>query len=240
MKIGWATIKQADDFLYLWHDNANWSFVSKAPKIAGTISQGSDANLLVGTGTTFTTSLVVGDYIDVDNNILQVKIITDDTHISVYPNAEVGEGSIGYKLTSGQAMERAAVYLEKIKLLTSSYNQLVSSTFFNIPADEESINLINAQSLNALNLKSNPKNRHAENIQAGIKAYSIGDMSFTYGESSDKNKNEFSREVNNFMKAYTHFNRTFQISRGASPVGELPILNPESYQTVIWGLKIWL
>ena len=190
MRIGFVTIDEADNFLLTWYNNESWVFASNAPQLTGTFSQGGSSTTITGTNSLFTTELSVNDYVDIDNQIFQVKSIDSDTSITVYPQAVITSGANGYKITGGQAIERAAIYLDKIKLLTTAYNQLLNSPYHTITSDLTSDKLKYGQALQALNLKAvnaDPSiNIHAENIENGIVEYSLGDSSYKYGDTESK------------------------------------------------------
>ncbi len=244
MRIGFTTIDEADNFLLTWYNNESWQFASSAPKLTGTFSQGSLSTLITGVNSLFTTELAVNDYVDIDNQILQVKTIHSDTSITVYPQCVITSGANGYKITGGQAIERAAIYLDKIKLLSTAYNRIAMSPYHSIPSDTTSDKVKYAQTLQALNIKSvkeNPSvNIHSENIENGITSYSLGDSSYTYGNSSSSTSNIFSSEVNEYLTEFSNYNRIFKLNRGSMESPEFPSFNPESLSIILYGYRLWL
>ena len=245
MRVGFVTIDEADNFLLTWYNNESWVFASNAPQLTGTFSQGGSSTTITGTNSLFTTELSVNDYVDIDNQIFQVKSIDSDTSITVYPQAVITSGANGYKITGGQAIERAAIYLDKIKLLTTAYNQILISPYHNVSSESVSDKLKYAQALQALNLKSikaDPSiNIHAENIESGITSYSLGDSSYTYGSSSTSaTSNIFSSAVNEYLTEFSNYNRIFKLNRGSMESPEFPSFNPESLSIILYGYRLWL
>lgn len=60
-------------------------YVAVKTQKTGTVSvvTGTSTVNVVGTGTAFTTEFVVGDYIAIENEVRQIKTITDNTHLAV-------------------------------------------------------------------------------------------------------------------------------------------------------------
>lgn len=97
-------------------DLAGTAVVRTSTPLTGTLAKTASSSAIIGTGTLFTTELVVGDWIDVPGTATerrQVASITDNTHLAVTTGAgfvNTASGQIAQKVSSGIKAVEAGIY----------------------------------------------------------------------------------------------------------------------------------
>ena len=219
MQVGYVTLKQADDLLKYSLAKGKWKTTPSYPKLSGLIKKSTaSADLEGDVNCLFTTQLSAGDWIILDEYLLQVISVIDDQHLTVSEPVTTSEDGTAEKLSSVEAGGYSELLIEKITYLSYAYDCILYSRFYSIPAeltDQEYYTLQKAQAFLAAFTLSNPTpNRHLRNQNNGIVSESIGDTSVDYINSGKQDAmNDFPPEVRNIMNVFEHKNRTVKLHR---------------------------
>lgn len=219
MQVGYVTLKQADDLLKYSLAKGKWKTTPSYPKLSGLIKKSNNSNYLEGDANClFTTQLSAGDWIILDEYLLQVISVIDDQHLTVSETVTTSADGTAEKLSSVEAGEYSELLTEKITYLSHAYDCILYSRFYSLPEEpttDEYYILQKAQAYLAAFTLSNPvPNRHIKNQNNGIVSESIGDTSIDYVNSGKQDAmNDFPPEVRNIMNVFEHKNRTVKLHR---------------------------
>lgn len=219
MQVGYCTIKEADDLLKYSLGKGKWKTTPSYPKLSGLIKKSNNSNYLEGdVNCLFTTQLSAGDWIVLDEYLLQVISVIDDQHLTVSEPVTTSADGPAEKLTSVEAGEYSELLTEKITYLSNAYDCILYSRFYSIPTeltDQEYYTLQKAQAYLAAFTLSNPTpNRHIRNQNSGIVSESIGDTSVTYIDSGKQDSmNSFPEDVRMMMNVFEHKNKIVKLHR---------------------------
>lgn len=219
MLIGFVTIKQADDLLKYSLARGKWKPTPSYAKLSGLIKKSNaSADLEGDVNCLFTTQLTPGDWIVLDEYLLQVISITDDQHLTVSEPFTTSADGPAEKLSSVEAGEYSELLTEKITYLSNAYDCILYSRFYALPEEkttDEYYILQKAQAFLAAFTLTNPTpNRHYKNQNSGIVSESIGDTSVDYINSGKQDSiNDLPQEVRNILNIFEHKNRTVKLHR---------------------------
>ena len=232
MRVGYCTIKEADDLLKYSLAKGKWKTTPSYPKLSGLIKKSnSSADLEGDANTLFMSQLAVGDWIILDEYLLQVVSITDDQHLTVSEPVTTSADGPAEKLTSVEAGEYSELLTEKITYLSNAYDCILYSRFYSIPtelSDQEYYILQKAQAYLAAFTLSNPTpNRHLRNQNNGIVSESIGDTSVDYINSGKQDgMNDMPQDVRNILNIFEHKNRTVKLHRNGMVQNTVDVYYP--------------
>lgn len=232
MQIGFVTIKQADDLLKYSLAKGKWKTTPAYAKISGLIKKSNNSNYLEGdVNCLFTTQLMSGDWIVLDEYLLQVISVIDDQHLTVSEPVTTSADGTAEKLTSVEAGEYSELLTEKITYLSNAYDCILYSRFYSVPKEpttDEYYILQKAQAYLAAFTLTNPDpNRHIKNQNKGIISESIGDTSVSYVNSGKQDAmNDFPPDVRNILNIFEHKNRTVKLHRAAMVQNTVDVYYP--------------
>jgi hypothetical protein len=222
MEIGFTNITEADEFLTDWIGAENW-IVNTYPLLTGNGSITENTNILTGVGTLFTSELIVGDYIKINDFLVRVETINSDTGIILSNTIPVSiDSSDLYKLTAAEYAIEYPIQRNKIISLNYSYNKIIKSKFYSIDLNDSEVledsDLKYAQIVYALYVLNNQiltKNNNLSNQNLGIIEYSLGDMTYKYSDkkSPGESLNPFNEDTQDFLKAYLAKGKTYQMKK---------------------------
>lgn len=235
MQIGYVTLKQADDLLKYSLAKGKWKTTPSYPKLSGLIKKSNNSNYLEGdVNCLFTTQLSAGDWIVLDEFLLQVVSIVDDQHLTVSEPVTTSADGTAEKLSSVEAGEYSELLTEKITYLSNAYDCILYSRFYSLPAettDAEYYILQKAQAYLAAFTLTNPNpNRHLRNQNLGIKKEKIGDAETEYVESKKPDQfNEFPQDVKMMLRQFENRNRTVKLFRTGMEQNTEDVIYPSGY-----------
>lgn len=232
MQIGYVTLKQADDLLKYSLIKGKWKQTPAYPKLSGLIKKSNaSADLEGDVNCLFTVQLAVGDWIVLDEFLLQVVSIVDDQHLTVSEPVTTSADGPAEKLTSVEAGEYSELLTEKITYLSHAYDCILYSRFYALPEEpttDEYYILQKSQAYLAAFTLSNPTpNRHLRNQNNGIVSESIGDTSVDYINSGKQDAmNDMPQDVRNILNVFEHKNRTVKLHRNGMVQNTVDVYYP--------------
>jgi len=218
MRVGYCTIKEADDLLKYSLGKGKWKTTPIYPKLTGTVKKINSSDQVTGDGTLFTSQLESGSWIVLDEYLVQVASITDDLNLTISEAISTSGDLQAEKLTSVEAGEYSELLTEKITYLSNAYDAIIYSKFYSLPeepSDKEFYILQKSQAYLASFTLNNPTpNRHIRNQNSGIVSESIGDTSVTYIDSGKQDSmNSFPEDVRMMMNVFEHKNKIVKLHR---------------------------
>jgi hypothetical protein len=246
MKIGFVTITECENFLRSWIGTESFPYFGKYKKLDGLVI--SDAGLtdriIVESGNIDFNTLVVGQKLKINDEILVLTEIIDSLTIRVNRSVEILEKSNIELLEPLEFKQEIEKLEKKIKCLFVAYNRIISLRNYIFESDSiEDLKKIQSLYANQIYLeeisKTQKKSIHAINIDEGISSYSVGNMSYSY-EANQANKsyinNNLDNDIINILEKYSVKNRVFQIGRVPSSI-EFQTLSYDGFYNTFLNLK---